>query len=294
MQVSNEIRKTALEEIRQNAPPTPAAPAADPMTAALGIAKELLTIRADNPMLTIMSEQLTALRSELSAQRERSDRLMEKLAEKNNAPAPPPTDPLATVKSIFDTFKSVREQAAEVLPTSEGRGHRMSFLEWAQPIGLKLADAFGPIAEAIAHNAMSPAPANGAAPQIQQRPAAQQQDFSAFLDMLTPRILHFFHDYTPEAGPAEFASWFYDGWGDQAKRAVDKIETSGGVPALMNWYRSSRHWAAIAEIEPEFTKFLTAALAWKPEGEQPQAPEDATEHEVIDLEAQEEAANAAN
>jgi hypothetical protein len=65
----------------------------------------------------------------------------------------------------------------------------------------------------------------------------------------------------------------------------------GGVPAVMNFYRASKHWPEISAIELEFTQFLTNVIAWRPEGEEPnaarfQASADATKQPVIDLEAE--------
>jgi hypothetical protein len=284
MNATNEIRKTAIEEMRQAAP---AAAAENPMVTAMGLAKELLTIRADNPMVTMMSEQLTAMRAELAAQRARSDMLTDKLSEKAKQ-EDKPADPLQTIKSIFDTFKSVREQAADVMPSSGGRSRLGPWMEFFQPVLPGIVDMLKPVAVAIAQQGSQPAPR----PQIQQTPAAHppQEDFGAFLDLITPRMFHFMRDYEDPA--PEFASWFHDGWGPTAQRAVDTMAAMGGVPALMNYYRASKHWPQISGIEPQFTKFLADVIAWRPETEEPETPPaDATEQPVIDLEAEPAGAN---
>jgi len=281
MNATNEIRKTAIEEMRQAAP---AAAAENPMVTAMGLAKELLTIRADNPMVTMMSEQLTAMRAELAAQRARSDMLTDKLSEKAKQ-EDKPADPLQTIKSIFDTFKSVREQAADVMPSSGGRSRLGPWMEFFQPVLPGIVDMLKPVAVAIAQQGSQPNPAPR--PQIQQTPSAHfpQEDFAVFLDLITPRMFHFLRDYEDPA--PEFASWFHDGWGPTAQRAVDTINGMGGVPALMNFYRASKHWPQIVGIEPQFTQFLADVIAWKPEGEEPPpAQTDATKQPVIDLEAQ--------
>ena len=281
MNATNEIRKTAIEEMRQAAP---AAAAENPMVTAMGLAKELLTIRADNPMVTMMSEQLTAMRAELAAQRARSDMLTDKLSEKAKQ-EDKPADPLQTIKSIFDTFKSVREQAADVMPSGGGRSRLGPWMEFFQPVLPGIVDMLKPVAVAIAQQGSQPNPAPR--PQIQQTPAAHppQEDFGAFLDLITPRMFHFMRDYEDPA--PEFASWFHDGWGPTAQRAVDTMAAMGGVPALMNYYRASKHWPQISGIEPQFTKFLADVIAWRPETEEPETPPaDATEQPVIDLEAE--------
>jgi hypothetical protein len=64
------------------------------------------------------------------------------------------------------------------------------------------------------------------------------------------------------------------------------------VPAVMNFYRASKHWPQISGIEPQFTQFLADVIAWKPEGEEPPpAQTDATKQPVIDLEAEPAEAN---
>jgi hypothetical protein len=281
MNATNEIRKTAIEEMRQAAP---AAAAENPMVTAMGLAKELLTIRADNPMVTMMSEQLTAMRAELAAQRARSDMLTDKLSEKAKQ-EDKPADPLQTIKSIFDTFKSVREQAADVMPSSGGRSRLGPWMEFFQPVLPGIVDMLKPVAVAIAQQGSQPNPAPR--PQIQQTPSAHppQEDFAVFLDLITPRMFHFLRDYEDPA--PEFASWFHDGWGPTAQRAIDTINGMGGVPAVMNFYRASKHWPQISGIEPQFTKFLADVIAWRPETEEPETPPaDATEQPVIDLEAE--------
>ena len=284
MNATNEIRKTAIEEMRQAAPAPAAAPTENPMVTAMALAKELLTIRADNPMVTMMSEQLTAMRAELAAQRARSDLLTDKLSEKNNAPAPS-VDPLTAIKSIFDTFKSVREQAADVMPASGGGRSRLGpWMEFFQPVLPSLMEMLKPVAVAVAQQAMTPNPANG--PQRIPQPAPpQQQDFTPFLDRLTPHMLHFFHEYDDPA--QQFAEWFWDGY-PEAQRAVDTIASIGGAPALIGWYKTSKYWTAIAPVEHQFTEFLTAVIAWRPEADQPEPkpPIDATAEPVIDLESQ--------
>ena len=300
-EVFNKIEETATNRAKQNlpAPPaTPAQPAADPMVTALALAEKLLTIRADNPMVTMMSEQLTSMRTELQEQRKRADDLLEKLATKTKEDAPK-TDAPTIIKTFFDGFKELREQAAEILPAGRGRA-----LPWWQetliPSVLRVVE---PIAATIAQNAMAqasqPAPGQRPAQVIQQTPAAAAQppheDFGSFLDRLTPNMLHFLREYEDESAGGEFAAWFHDGY-SQAPRAIEMIKASGGVPALMAWYRTSKHWPVIGPIEAQFTRFLTDAVNWKPEDEEaPEAPPskqaDAAEAPVIDLDPEVEPAH---
>jgi hypothetical protein len=309
-QVFNQIEETAsrrAKEAQPATPPAPAAPATDPMLAAMTLAEKLLTIRADNPMVTMMSEQLTAMRAELAAQRARSDMLTDKLSEKAKE-ADKPADPLLTIKTIFETFKSVRNEAADIMPGNGGRSRLGPWMEFFQPVLPSLMETLKPVAVAIAQQAMAPNPAQQhAAGQPQQPPNSmgrtgvympapppQPQDFGAFLDLITPRMLHFLRDYDDPA--PSFASWLHDGWGETAQRAIDTIVSFGGPPALIAWYRTSKYWPAIAPIEPQFTEFLAAVIAWKPEpdesdAEEPTPPVDATAAPIIDLETDSEQGN---
>ena len=146
-------------------------------------------------------------------------------------------------------------------------------------------DLLKPVAAAVAQQAMQPNPANG--PQrIPQAAPPQQQDFGAFLDLITPRMIHFLREYENPA--PEFAAWLHDGWGETAQRAVDTIASMGGVPALIGWYKTSKYWPTLAPIEQQFTEFLNAVIAWHPEADEPEAkpPIDATAEPVIDLESE--------
>src|ERR1035437_7257198 len=196
MNATNEIRKTAIEEMRQSAPATAAVSTADPMTLAMSFAEKLLTMRADNPMVTMMSEQLSAMRAELAAQRVRSDALLDKLAEKNKEPEGK-TDPTAMMKGLFEGFKSLRDGAAEMLPSSGGRGRMGPWQEFFQPVLPSVMEMLKPVAIAVTQAAMQPKPQTNGPQRIQLAPgaAAQPQDFGAFLDQMTPRMLHFVSNY---------------------------------------------------------------------------------------------------
>jgi len=254
-------------------------------------------------MVTMMSEQLTAMRAELAAQRARSDLLTDKLSERAKE-TDKPADPLAMVKTIFETFKSVRNEAADIMPGSSGRSRLGPWMEFFQPVLPSLVETLRPVAIAIAQQAMAPNPAQqhaaGPAPQIQPSapkpatPPPPPQDFGAFLDLITPRMLHFLRDYDDPA--PSFASWLHDGWGDVAQRAVDNIVALGGPPALIAWYQTSKYWPAIAPVEQEFSKFLADVIAWKPEpdesdAEEPTPPVEATDAPIIDLETDPEQGN---
>jgi hypothetical protein len=308
-EVFNRIEETASRRAKETQPPPPAAPGTDPMLAAMTLAEKLLTIRADNPMVTMMSAQLDAMRAELAAQRARSDALTDKLTERSKE-AEKPADPLVTIKSIFDTFKSVRSEAAEIMPGNSGRSRLSPWMEFFQPVLPSLMETLKPVAVAIAHQAMQPNPAQqqaaNQAPQIPPgsagrtgvytpaQPPQQQQDFGAFLDLITPRMIHFLRDYD-DAAPS-FASWLHDGWGATAQQAIDAIVHLGGPPALIAWYKTSKYWPTLAPIEQEFTAFLADVIAWKPEpdesdADEPALPTDATAAPIIDLESDSEQGN---
>jgi hypothetical protein len=259
------------------------------MVSVMSIVKEVLTIRADNPMVEMMGKQLLAQQAEANAQRERADKLLEKLYEQKKEPETK-TDAPTLIKTFFDGFKQLREQAADVLPQGGGRSRLGPWMEFFQPVLPAITDMLKPVAVAIAQQAMQPNPARPAV--AGQTPAAQaqepRQNFEAYLDRLTVHMLHFIDEFDDPA--PLFAEWFHDGYPD-AQRAIDNIVSMGGAPVLVNWYRTTKHWPQIiatAGSEAEFTAFLNAVIAWKPEPEEPETsehpPTDATDAPVIDLE----------
>jgi hypothetical protein len=291
MQATNEMRKTAIEEMRQNQPAQPER-AADPMLTAMTFFREVMSAKADNPMVDVMRDELKAVRQDLADQRKRADDLLEKLATKTKEDAAP-TNTSSLIKTFFDGFKELREQAAEILPA--GRGRALPW--WQETLIPSITRVLEPIATTMAQHAMAqtmqpnpPQPGQPPPPQVHQSPGAQQQPqgepFVAFLDRLTTHMLHFIEEYDKPA--SEFASWFHDGY-PEAQRAIDQVTRIGGVPALMQWYRTSRHWPMIAGMEAEFTKFLQDVIAWRPpetEAETPPAA-DSSAAPVIDLEPEE-------
>ena len=291
MNATNEIRKTAIEEMRQSAP---APVTTDPVVGAMGIVEKILSIKADNPMVSVLEKMLLSSQEEARAQRDRVDKLLEKLAEKNNAE--PKTDTATMIKGFIEGLKSLRADAAEILPGGGGRSRLGPWMEFFQPALPAVIDMLKPVAVAIARNSGQPNPAQPGQPgqpQIQQPPAVHQQqpdDFAVFLDRITGNMIYFLKEYDEPA--PQFAMWLHDGF-PEAPRAIEFIQTHGGVPALIGYYRTTKYWATLAPMEPEFTKFLAEVIAWKPsedfvgrEGDQPSEP-DAAEAPVIDLETEE-------
>ena len=279
-QVFNEIQKTASQGA------TPAAPAADPVVGAMGIVEKILSIKADNPMVSVLEKMLISSQEEARAQRDRVDKLLEKLAEKNNAPEPK-TDTATMIKGFIEGLKSLRADAAEILPGAGGRSRLGPWMEFFQPALPAVIDMLKPVAVALARNTGQPNPAQPGQPQIQQPPVQQPDDFGSFLDRITSSMIHFLKEYAEPSG--EFAAWLHDGF-PEAPRAIEFIKTHGGVPALIGYYRTTKYWATLAPMEAEFSKFLTEVIAWRPEPEQPEEPEtpveDGGEKPIIDMESE--------
>ena len=215
-----------------------------------------------------------------------ADKLLEKLAEKNNAPEPK-TDTATMIKGFIEGLKSLRADAAEILPGAGGRSRLGPWMEFFQPALPAVIDMLKPVAVALARNTGQPNPAQPGQPQIQQPPVQQPDDFGSFLDRITSSMIHFLKEYAEPSG--EFAAWLHDGF-PEAPRAIEFIKTHGGVPALIGYYRTTKYWATLAPMEAEFSKFLTEVIAWKPEPEQPEEPEtpveDGGEKPIIDMESE--------
>ena len=176
-------------------------------------------------------------------------------------------------------------------------------MEFFQPALPAVIDMLKPVAVALARNSGQPNPAQPGQPgqaQIQQPPVQQQpDDFAAFLERITSNMIYFLKEYDEPA--PQFAMWLHDGF-PEAPRAIEFIQSHGGVPALIGYYRTTKYWATLAPMEAEFTKFLTEVIAWEPsELEEAEPAEehgppsnkktrfvvsDAGEAPIIDLEAE--------
>ena len=246
-------------------------------------------------LVAILRDELNDVRKQLSEDRAEQRRLQQELFTAKTA-APALGDPVEELAKQVRALTRMREiiPGAEGIPSVTEPSGWLTFFqgpvaavvvnEVAAPLGLfirGLAQKFFPTGSPL-----PPQPGAAAATAPQPGGAAQPQprDFGVFLDVLTPRMLHFLRDYDDPA--ATFGEWFHDGYSD-AQRAIDTMVSLGGVPALMAWYRTSKHWPALAPIERQFTEFLTNVIAWRPEPDETEtaSPADATAEPVIDLEA---------
>ncbi|HQT26626.1 MAG TPA: hypothetical protein PLK99_08540, partial [Burkholderiales bacterium] len=218
MRTVAEIRRDAREEL------LPEGTAANPVAQALGMAKDLLSMRADNPMVDVMRDQLSALRAEITAERESNRRLMEARIQE------PKSNGLENVRSVLTTLKDLVPEIKSILPDKEtvqqvvSGGRRRSFWE---ELGLQVApgliDATKPLIGAIAARMMMPQahgqvgngsgapfptapatlpPGQPAQPQAQPQPNQLIQ----FLNQITPPMMKYFTN-NEDDNATEFAYW---------------------------------------------------------------------------------------
>ena len=276
-----EERMATRYENAQPQPAAPAAPGVDPLTVAVSIAEKFLQMRADNPMLAIMSTQLDEARK-------RSDDLMLRLMEANK---PKPSE--NGMGSFREVLKALREEimpavkdllpgAGEALATVQ-RSRMGGWQEFALGMAPHVRDIVGPMLT----NLMMPGPsAKNGAPQIagaqlNANPAAPPRDLTQFLGGITPALLRWLKDGMTGA---EFAEWVYDGYGDDwnGVKWLVMRKTIGAVN-LVNMYRQSPFWTQIQPMEAQFVAFIDSFMAWNPPPETPE-PQGATD-DVIDLTA---------
>jgi hypothetical protein len=247
-------------------------------------------------LVGILRDELTDVRKQLAEDRAEQRRLQQELfSAKTKAPAL--ADPVEELTKSIHALTRMREiiPGAEGIPSVTEPSGWLTFFqgpvaavvvnEVAAPLGLfirGLAQKFFAPGSPLPPPPPQPGAPAAAAPQPGAAAQSQPQDFGVFLDSITPRMIHFLRDFDEPA--VAFASWFHEGYAD-AQRAIDTMVSLGGVPALIAWYRTSKHWPAVAPIEAEFTQFLADVVRWKPKAEdEATASADATAEPVIDLE----------
>ena len=295
MRVVNEIRGQVRDEMEPDQEPD------NPVATALGMAKDLLQMRADNPMVDILKDELKDLRAEAAAERAENRKLQ---AEMRAPAAPQATNPITNVvqtikelEPLFEKFMpKVTEAAKEVV-----RGRRPGFGEILVEQGLPiLGDILKPWSTALAARFMQAQPPNGYAP-IGPQPAVPQPGQPVIAGPAAqptpPRIIQFlsqpmvisafkshFDDFVraktddeKEAG-LEFAYWIFKSMGEQPLIDARAMGTSN---ILMLFKNTAPIWATLQQHESKLVEFLDQVVSWKPATMQPN--NDNADDEVQDL-----------
>jgi hypothetical protein len=286
--VFSDMRKDVREELK---PTTPAATSENPVATALSMAKDLLQMRADNPMVDILRDQMNALRTEMKEERDRGRELQDRLMQGKAGPPASGVDTaiefMNKLQPLIDKFgPKLTEAAGNVV----GRASRPRPLEQMIDIGLPiLGDVLKPFANLIAMKmAAAPQPANGAYPApaapttIQQPP---QPGIAAAPAPAQPRLIQFFQqpivmgafqshfkDYLESGGGedgtdgSDFAYWIYKAVGEGPLTDARAM----GTTAILGMFKAAPQWAAIQQHETKLTAFIDEILGWKPEAMEPE------------------------
>jgi len=304
LRVGSEMRKEIREEMQPAqtaaAPAAPAAPApVDPWAAA----EKILNMRSENPMVTLMQEQLKLsnlaaeaardreFKSEQAA-RDREFKLQEKLLEaskaQQTAAAPKGLlEQLTEFAAITDKLEPLKRlfgggSAEAAAPIRSGKFAMWDFAREVVPqvMNSKILNA---LADKIAASP-SPQLGNPAAAPANGNGARTVDDTMTFVQhVVTPAMLLFYKD---EDDGATFAEWLYGGH----PARVTELQAYGEqrIFELYKNYAPRPDWTNVlaARGEPAFAQFIHEFCTWKPEEEEatqgsPAAPGQV--NQIIDL-----------
>jgi hypothetical protein len=292
VKVANEIRK----DLKSEYAPSPDAKPQSGLSESLQIVNAILTMKADNPMVDVMKEQLRLSTESAEKSRQREADLQKEIrdslrARDNGAPAAKfgLKEALGEIKEFLPALKEVMPglgAAAEVVRAGRTTGWDIlkDLLSSTAPT---LIDYAGKIALAYATRMPTPqngqqtippnlqlaAPqgppqANGQAPAAgQQAPAQPQQmppKFFIFLSQPTVQraLMKYFGEFKQgdtEAGE-DFAAWALDGEGAEVLQDARAL----GTTTIINGLKGSPFWTFFAADEAKLVAFVDQALGWSP------------------------------
>lgn len=305
------IRRSVVEEMK---PQAAAAPPTDPVQSALAVAKDLLSMRADNPMVDVMRDEMKAMRDEMKAEREENRKLQAELRQGNK---PATGDP---IKTVVDTIEQLKPLIKEFMPQAVEtvkdvvRGRRPGFGEMVVEQGLPiLGQILAPWSNALAARFMAgppaptgsqfqpanpapapqtspglppasgPLPANAAQPaapppnsfiKLMSNPLAFQAFSSHFKDFCKPEA----EGGNPESGK-DFAFWVLKAEGEQPFMDARLM----GVGNILQLFKQSPAWTLLQAHEQNLVKFLDQALSYNPQEAPADEEEDDDDENGVDL-----------
>jgi hypothetical protein len=286
----SEIRKDVKQEV---AVPAPTADP-NPVSTALSMAKDLLQMRADNPMVDVMKDELKAMRDEIAAERAENRKLQAEMRQQQNSQ--PQKNGVQTLKEVLAEVKEFVPTVKELLPQvgETVRAGRTTWLDIIRESAPTVLDKLGQVGVMLAARPMQayqpatvpaaapglPAPAaNGTAP----NPAMQQpmsSDQKVLLLMQQPLVLSAFRNYfegatatPPRTSGGDFAEWLSDAVGDGPLKDLRGM----GRDRVMQLLKSHPAWPMMAPQEPQLIEFVDQILAWQP------TEEEEDEEEGVDL-----------
>lgn len=302
-QTFTQIRKDMREELNPAA--APAGPPVDPMASTLQMVQTIMSMKADNPMVEIMKEQLRASNEQAEKAREREASLQKELRDSMRAlvanPAQPQKNGVGQLKEILADVKEFLPSIKELLPQvgETVRAGRTTWLDIVREAAPTVIDASRQVIVALASRPVNgaypppqPPPAGLPAPNGTQQPnpaqtASQQLSSDQRIMMLLqqPLPLNAFRNYfqgackvPPTNGGGDFAEWLFDGVGEEPLKDLRGM----GRDRIMQLFKAHPAWPMLAAQEAQLTEFVDQVLAWQPA---PEESEDDDE-EGVDLTAQ--------
>lgn len=236
---------------------------------------------APDPRINLFIEELKGMRAELATERQRGDRLMERLLDRQQER--PAEDPIS--KRVVDAAITRLLEGGD-----GGGGPRRSkwgeVIELASPHLDKAFDALGLFGRGFANmwaararqagvSPMRPNPPQNTAPPAaglpaaENGPSAQPADSPAVEDAMTERLLNFFATHWPtiikfieEDKPGEALADYLMFGGQLKPMVLGILRDEIGRDKIMQMLRNSEAWQLVAPVEGPFVKLLDGFLAW--------------------------------
>lgn len=275
LKVAGDMRRELREEMRPEAPAAPAAPpapASNPLTDGLAVAQSLLQMRADNPMVDVMRDELKAMREELKEERAEGRRLQEEIRKGQAV-----QQTAATPKTLLEQVKELASIRAELKGLFGGGGDsegapvrpgKLGWLDFSREVLPEIMNS--KILNALADRiGAGPAPLPNINPAQQTNGTAPADETLRFVQLVvTPAMLQ---HYEREQNGGDFAAWIFDGHPDKLAELQ-----AYGEERIFNLYKQHSprpDWQTLTERgEPAFAKFIREFCSWKPEPEEEPAP----------------------
>ena len=313
MRVATEMRKELREEMRpavEQQQPAPVAAQPAPTVDPWAAAERILNMRSENPMVTILQGQLSALQASIDKDREERAKLqqqifdakLEALEAKFKQPAAQASKGLLEqAKELADAFgitpadmlkRFMGGDGAVAAPVKSRMNGTMEFFSDLIP---KIVDS--PIMNAIAQRLTQPQQQAAPNPSVNitpqpngQQPQQQtpQQEMFAFVNQhVTPALIEFLK---VDNSGAEFAQWMYNGFPLERLEALQNVTHElmpgmKGEPVIVELYKHAsggKIWREfLGAREQQFNTFVHEFCQWHPpedeEEEKPQAAAPSTD-----------------
>lgn len=288
-----------MKEILQPAGATAAAK--DPIELATALATTMMQMKADNPIVDILRDELKAMRDEAAKGRDREFQLQQQLMEAKNKPAADSGDFLDRIiqlsekaekmEGVKKLFGNLFGGAAETV-TRAGRTSAYDVIRdiASSPFGASLGQGLGMLVSNLAIAGQPPA-MNGAprptGPTIIQNPTLQngappvenpEQRIQRIGQTITTPMLYEF--FLKDESGATWAERMFDMWPED----YIFLRNLGAENIVQRYRQFAPAWAIIGPKEPAFVEFMQEFCAWNPNEDEGPTPHAADDDGVRDLE----------